>query len=602
MFKNKAKNADKKNLSAWSLEITFPAILVMVTLLVILLITWQSSYDVIDTRRHGVISRRSSEASNRIQGRFEAYEDMLRTSKSLINGNNIPSITSETWADFVDAFDIENRHPGLQNIGYTAVVDSVQKSDFERTASEQADISQFDIFPTTSTTEYAAILHVAPFTDGETNPLIGYDLYTDSELQKALHYTRDNNTASVIDIRGLPMEDIAGIDIDFLFIVPIYSVSGDTMTAEQRRESIEGYVYASFYGTDFFSRLLNYEDSYIYELGIEKDSKVTSLYTTAPNTEPYQGAAQTVSESFALGDNRFVTSATNIAPVLDSSQRNGPIIYIVGGLVFISLVSGLIYVLSRTRSRDLHQRENMQVQQAKNDLLALASHQLRTPATGVKQYLGMIREGYAGKVTEQQLKLIDSAYESNERQLQIVNAFLFVARLDAGKVTLMPEIVDIYKLMQQIVREQRSGIVQRNQSLEIRTDKKQADIQADTGYLRMALENILNNAIKYTPDNGKIRINISSTNDKVHVTIQDNGIGVAEHDIPKLFQKFSRIQNELSSQSNGSGVGLYLTAKIIEAHEGTIVFRSKINVGSTLDIRLPKKFVKEDSPKLDISQ
>ncbi|CAN5692503.1 hypothetical protein BH23PAT2_BH23PAT2_02120 [soil metagenome] len=602
MFKNIAKNTDKNNISPWSLKITFPAILVMVTLLVILLIRWQSSYDAIDTSRREVISRRSSGASNRIQGRFESYENILRTSKSLINSNNRLSITSATWADFFDAFDIEDRHPGLQDIGYAPVVESAQKSDFESTASRQADLSQFEIFPTTIATEYAAILHVAPLADGETSPLIGYDLYSDPELKKALHFTRDNNTPSVIDIRGSNMEEVATNDTDLLFIVPIYSFSGDTMNTEQRKKSIKGYVYASFYSEDFFSSLLTDEEKYFYELGIEEDDEITSLYTTTPDPEPYQGATQTVSEAFSIGNYSFVTSATNTASTLDSSERNGPINYLLDGIVFIAVVTGFIYLLTRTLSRDLQQRENMRVQQAKNDLLALASHQLRTPATGVKQYLGMIREGYAGKVTEQQLKLIDSAYESNERQLQIVNALLFVARLDASKVTLMPEVVDAYKLMQQIVREQRSSIVQKNQSLEVRWDKEKAEIHADKGYLRMALENGLNNAIKYTPDNGKIRINITSTNDKVRIAIQDDGIGVAEHDIPKLFQKFSRIQNKLSSQTNGTGVGLYLAQKIIEAHEGVIVFHSKVNVGSTLDIQLPKILKKQVSPQLDILQ
>lgn len=230
---------------------------------------------------------------------------------------------------------------------------------------------------------------------------------------------------------------------------------------------------------------------------------------------------------------------------------------------------------------------NQSPQEAKDDFLALASHQLRTPATGVKQYLGMLKEGMAGPLSDLQIKLINKAYDSNERQLNIINELLFVARADSGQIKLNQDPISLNRLIEDIFEEQQLSFRNKNQICNIKLPRKDVMFSGDEQYMRMAIENIVTNASKYTGEGGKIEIALSEDGSKTIIEISDNGVGIDEEDRHLLFKKFSRLENELSAVVNGSGMGLYLAKKVVESHNGKIEFHSKKGVGSRVKFILP---------------
>jgi PAS domain S-box-containing protein len=225
---------------------------------------------------------------------------------------------------------------------------------------------------------------------------------------------------------------------------------------------------------------------------------------------------------------------------------------------------------------------------AKDDFISLASHQLRTPATGVKQYIGMLIEGYGGLLSDDQQIILRTAYRSNERQLKIIDDLLRVAHVDAGRVVLKKEQCDIVKLVSEVVAEERSVFEQRNQAVHIKGLKKNITAHVDIPRIRMVLENIVDNATKYTPEGKQIRVTIADAKDTVRIRIKDEGVGIAKADIPKLFHKFSRINNSLSMVVGGSGLGLYWAKEIIDLHKGAISINSELHRGSTFTITIPK--------------
>jgi signal transduction histidine kinase len=231
---------------------------------------------------------------------------------------------------------------------------------------------------------------------------------------------------------------------------------------------------------------------------------------------------------------------------------------------------------------------NQTPQEAKDDFLALASHQLRTPATGVKQYLGMLKEGLAGPMSDLQTKLVNKAYESNERQLGIINEMLFVARADSGQIKIQSDLIDLNSLLEDIVEEQQVAFRNKRQIKKMSLPEQRVLFVGDSQYLRMAFENLISNATKYTHEGGKIEINLHNGIQDIVIEVCDTGVGVAEEDRELLFKKFARISNELSAIVSGSGLGLYLVKKVIEAHSGRIEFHSKVGVGSKVKIVLPK--------------
>lgn len=230
----------------------------------------------------------------------------------------------------------------------------------------------------------------------------------------------------------------------------------------------------------------------------------------------------------------------------------------------------------------------MALNQAKDEFISLASHQLRTPATGVKQYLAMLLQGYAGDLTPGQQMFVQTAYESNERQIRIVNDLLQVARIDAGKVKLHRSSTDVIRLVKNLLNEQASKFAERQQTVVFVAKVPQLKASIDGERIRMVLDNILDNACKYTEPGKTIRVSVRATNKTVSITIKDQGVGIAATDIEAIFHKFSRLNNALSEATEGSGLGLYWAEKIIGLHQGSIEVKSVIGEGTSFVIKLPR--------------
>lgn len=229
-----------------------------------------------------------------------------------------------------------------------------------------------------------------------------------------------------------------------------------------------------------------------------------------------------------------------------------------------------------------------ELDKAKEDFVSLASHQLRTPATGVKAFTSMLLDGYAGKLTAKQEEFLNKAIDSNERQLRIIDDMLNVARADSGRMVLVRTDFDLSSLVDDIVTEQKPTIEERHQTIELSRPKDKIMLNADPAKIRMAIENLVSNASKYTPENGKVEVTVEK-GAKAIVVVKDNGVGIAKADMSKLFQKFSRLDNKLSALVGGTGLGLYLVKKIIELHKGKIKTESVIGKGTSFTVELPMK-------------
>jgi two-component system CheB/CheR fusion protein len=224
---------------------------------------------------------------------------------------------------------------------------------------------------------------------------------------------------------------------------------------------------------------------------------------------------------------------------------------------------------------------------AKDEFISLASHQLRTPATAVKQYVGMLTHGYAGKVSKDQKVMLDIAYESNERQLEIIEDLLRVAKVDDGKVYLEKSSCDVVQQVEAVIQGQAILFKSRGQSVVLNKPSRPVIAFIDPKLMLMVLENILDNAGKYSGGGEQVTINIEQNDSHTVVSIKDNGVGISKGNRRKLFKKFSRIDNPLSAGVKGTGLGLYWAKKVLDLHEGSIEVTSKLNHGSTFIVKTP---------------
>lgn len=288
----------------------------------------------------------------------------------------------------------------------------------------------------------------------------------------------------------------------------------------------------------------------------------------------------------------ILLSDSNDRSVERQATKLGATDYLVKGAFDLEILSSsLNYALGRKAAEAQRFQHLIELNQAKDEFISVASHQLRTPATSVKQYIGMLLEGMFGELSDKQREILEKAHESNERQLKIVSDLLKVARVDAGKVILKEAEIDINQLMADIVREESEIIKQRGQKLTFTPATSLATAWVDKDTIRMVFENLIDNASKYSHEGATIKVAVRARKKSVTVKVVDEGVGIDEEDMSKLFEKFSRIHNPLSTQAGGSGLGLYWAKKVVDLHSGTIEVESLPGKGTVFFVHLPRLLI-----------
>jgi len=250
-------------------------------------------------------------------------------------------------------------------------------------------------------------------------------------------------------------------------------------------------------------------------------------------------------------------------------------------------IGSVLYLISVLNTQKLLNLERLSAQNSKDELLSLASHQLRTPTTAVKQYLGMIIEGYIGTLSKEQLRIIKRAYTSNERQIETIDQILYITKANAGRLELQKSYFNLNQIIEESISDLNSVIRERHQKVTFKPAYVNLPIYADRHCVRLVVENLLSNASKYSYSGGRITICTNRKDNTAILSVTDTGVGISSDDKNKLFKKFSRLDNELSVQAGGSGLGLYLGKTLVEMHGGRIRVASEMKKGSTFTVQLP---------------
>lgn len=237
--------------------------------------------------------------------------------------------------------------------------------------------------------------------------------------------------------------------------------------------------------------------------------------------------------------------------------------------------------------------ELIKLNKAKDEFIALASHQLRTPATAVKQYISLVMDGYAGPVEKDQLHFLKTAFESNERQLHIINDLLKTAQIDSTKYELNKKKQDVGRLLEDTITDLLPAIELKRQRVSFMGDKADLSVMVDPTELKLVFINLLENASKYSREGSSIKISVQKKNRQVVVAVSDQGVGIDAEDLDRIFEKFTRVSNELSDTVTGTGLGLYWVKQIVELHKGSIKVESSLGKGSTFTVRLPLASIDE---------
>lgn len=246
-----------------------------------------------------------------------------------------------------------------------------------------------------------------------------------------------------------------------------------------------------------------------------------------------------------------------------------------------------------------------EIDKAKTEFVSLASHQLRTPLSAINWYSEMLLDGDAGKLNDEQKSYIEQIAKGNKRMVELVNSLLNVSRIELGTFAIDPSPTDFKEIAESILGELKPQIATKKQEITTNYENNLPKINADPKLIRIIIQNYLTNAIKYTPEKGKINLSITTQKaegkikeDSIIIAVKDNGYGIPAKQQNKIFQKLFRADNIMTKDTEGTGLGLYIVKSIAEQSDGLAWFDSEENKGTTFFASIPLRgMVKKEGTK-----
>jgi signal transduction histidine kinase/ActR/RegA family two-component response regulator len=256
-----------------------------------------------------------------------------------------------------------------------------------------------------------------------------------------------------------------------------------------------------------------------------------------------------------------------------------------------SLHAQLVEQQQRIAELEAANRDLENASRIKDDLLSTIGHELRTPLNAMLSLVHILQEQLDGVLTERQRESFRVIEASGQHLLELINEILDLSKLQAGKMRLKIESVEVEPLCAEVIDLVRRLAEQKRLQISVQRDERVGAIQADRLRVKQILVNLLSNAVKFTPEGGSVGVQIlgAPEREQVQFVVWDTGVGIAEEDMPLLFKPFVQIDNELSQQNVGSGLGLALSQRLARQHGGDILVESKPGVGSRFTLELPWK-------------
>lgn len=385
--------------------------------------------------------------------------------------------------------------------------------------------------------------------------------------------------SQVLDMQG--SSEITNITNNLNDLSEVIRLTQENLEQESKRlHSILSYMTDGVLATNRRGQITMINDMAKRQLGIESDDALNQNILELLKIE----------EEYELRD--LITQSPEL--MIYSQNLNGEYISLRVRFALIrresGFISGLVAVLHDTTEQEKEERE-------RRLFVSNVSHELRTPLTSVKSYLEALDEGALTEPVAPDF--IKVSLDETNRMMRMVTDLLHLSRIDNESSHLDVELINFTAFI--------TFILNRFDKMKSQDEEKKYElvrdypitsvwIEIDTDKMTQVIDNILNNAIKYSPDGGKITVSMKTTDDQMILSISDQGLGIPKEDLPKIFDRFYRVDKARSRAQGGTGLGLAIAKEIIKQHKGFIWAKSEYGKGSTFTIVLPydKDAVKEE--------
>ena len=389
----------------------------------------------------------------------------------------------------------------------------------------------------------------------------------------------DGDYSQVLDMQG--SSEITNITNNLNDLSEVIRLTQENLEQESKRlHSILSYMTDGVLATNRRGQIIMINDMAKRQLGVERDDALNQNILELLKIE----------EEYELRE--LITQSPEL--MIYSQNLNGEYISLRVRFALIrresGFISGLVAVLHDTTEQEKEERE-------RRLFVSNVSHELRTPLTSVKSYLEALDEGALTEPVAPDF--IKVSLDETNRMMRMVTDLLHLSRIDNETSHLDVELINFTAFI--------TFILNRFDKMRSQDDEKKYElvrdypinsvwIEIDTDKMTQVIDNILNNAIKYSPDGGKITVSMKTTDDQMILSISDQGLGIPKEDLPKIFDRFYRVDKARSRAQGGTGLGLAIAKEIVKQHNGFIWAKSEYGKGSTFTIVLPydKDAVKEE--------
>ncbi len=385
--------------------------------------------------------------------------------------------------------------------------------------------------------------------------------------------------SQVLDLQG--STEITNISNNLNDLSEVIRLSQENLEQESKRlHSILSYMTDGVLATNRRGQIIMINDMAKKQLGVQKEDVLNKSILELLKIE----------DEYELRD--LITQIPEL--MIDSQDVNGEYLSLRVRFALVrresGFISGLVAVLHDTTEQEKEERE-------RRLFVSNVSHELRTPLTSVKSYLEALDEGALyDPVAPDFIKV---SLDETNRMMRMVTDLLHLSRIDNATTQLDVELINFTAFITFILNrfdKMRGQDQEKKYELVRDYPINSVWIEIDTDKMTQVIDNILNNAIKYSPDGGKITISMKTTDDQMILSIKDQGLGIPKQDLPKIFDRFYRVDRARSRAQGGTGLGLAIAKEIIKQHNGFIWAKSEYGKGSTFTIVLPydKDAVKEE--------
>jgi signal transduction histidine kinase len=567
---------------------------------------YQSAKSKDDTRFSNDVNRIRSSMDNRIG----LYIALLKAGRGFIQSSN--DLNRERFKNFVESLELEKNYFGAQGIGYSKTIRKEDRENFLTSIRTQG-FPSYKISPPSEKEIYQPVVYIEPF--NERNQLaLGFDMSSEENRSAAMQRARDTGMASATGKITLIQETGVDRQSGFVIYLPIYKNGEEPPTIEERRNNLLGFIYSPFRAKNFLKDVRDNAGTNdivirLYDDESNSDNLLAQIDdSSGPNLPGQISADYSTRSEMEVGGRKWTIQYDSLPSFAAQSSINWTPLIFLCGVIFSLLLFGMTYWETSTRAKlqktanDLTESERQiqgllekeqsarRVAEAanatKDEFISVVSHELRTPLNAIAGWTRILK---SDDLSDNTKGLALQKIEKNLRlQTSLVEDLLNYSQLISSRENLEKTEIDCSEIFESVYAEFEKAAAKKGIAITKENNLDEQKILGDADKIKIVIQNLLSNALKFTPPDGHVNARLNQVNDCIEIKIEDSGRGINSEFLPHIFDRFSQSDSSTTRKFGGLGLGLAVSRHIVQLHHGIIEAKSEgEGKGSTFSVKLP---------------